>query len=67
MTVPRSLHRVLALSGIVEVIGVSVGTAGLAVEFIYGAHLGFILITGGALVFAIGSGLWAKVFVALGR
>ncbi len=67
MTAPQSLRKVLALFGIVEVLGVLVGGAGLGVEITYGAHLGFVLITGGALVFAIGSGLWAKAYIGSRR
>lgn len=53
----------LIIFGLVEVIGVVVGTVGVVVEVIYEADIGFILITAGALVFAVGSGLWAKVYV----
>lgn len=62
MTAPQSWLRYLIVFAVVEVIGISVGIAGLAVEFVYGADGGFLLITGGGLVFGAGSGLWAKVY-----
>lgn len=67
MTARRSLHRVLKLFGVIEVLGAAVGAAGVAVEIAYQADIGFILITGGALTFAIGSGLFAKVWVGRTR
>jgi hypothetical protein len=59
---PRWWLRLLILFAGIEIAGILVGSAGLAVEFVYGADVGLILITGGALVFAVGSGLWAKVY-----
>ena len=47
MTAPQSLRKVLALFGVIEVLGVLIVGGGLGVEIAYGAHLGFILITGG--------------------
>ena len=56
--------RLLLAFAVVEVLGIAVGSAGLAVEFIYGADVGFVLLTAGGLVFGIGSALWAKVYKA---
>ncbi len=64
---PRWWLSLLVLFGIIEVAGILVGATGLAVEFVYGADIGLKLITGGALVFAVGSGLWAKVYVGGNR
>lgn len=63
MTALRWQLSLLIIFGLVEVIGVVVGTVGVVVEVIYKADVGFILITAGALTFAVGSGLWAKVYV----
>ncbi len=63
MALPLSLRLLLAFAAI-EVVGIAVGSAGLAVEFIYGADVGFVLLTAGGLVFGIGSALWAKVYKA---
>ncbi len=54
----------LKLFGAVEVIGIVVGIAGTTVEIIFAAEIGLIMITSGSVVFAAGSGLWAKVHVA---
>lgn len=56
--------RLLVGFAAVEVVGIAVGSAGLAVEFIYGADVGFVLLTAGGLAFGIGSALWAKVYKA---
>lgn len=60
---PRWWLNLLILFGVIEVVGILVGSTGLAIEFVYGADIGLKLITGGALIFAVGSGLWAKVYV----
>ncbi len=59
----RSWPRDLKLYAGIEVIGALVGIAGIAVEFVYGAHFGFILVTAGAVFYGIGNSLWAKLFV----
>jgi len=48
-----------------EIIGISVVTAGIAVEVIVGADVGFLLITVGSVLVATGSMLFAKFI--LGR
>ncbi len=47
----------------IEVAAGLVVTSGIIVEIVYGAELGFILISVGSLLIAGGSGLWAKVYV----
>ena len=48
-------------SAILEILGVGVGSAGLTIELIYKADVGFTLITGGSLLVAAGGLLFAKV------
>lgn len=62
----RSWPKDLRVYAGIEVLGALVGSGGIAVEFIYGAHFGFILVTGGAVFYGIGSSLWAKLFVRTG-
>ncbi len=49
------------LAIIVEVLGAVLVSAGLGVEVCCDAHIGFVLITGGALVFSLGNLIWNKV------
>ena len=63
MALPLSFRLLLAFAA-VEVVGIAIGSAGLVVEFIYGADVGFVLLTAGGLTFGIGSGLWAKAYKA---
>ena len=59
----RSWPKDLGVYAGIEVVGALVGIGGIAVEFIYGAHFGFILVTGGAVSYGIGNSLWTKLFV----
>ncbi len=59
----RSWPRDLRVYAGIEVFGASVGIAGIAVEFGFGAHFGFILVTSGAVAYGIGTSLWTKLFV----
>ena len=47
-------------SAVLEILGIAVCSAGLAVELIYHAELGYALITGGSLALAMGGLLFAK-------
>ena len=58
----RSWPKDLRVYAAIELIGAFVGIAGIAVEFRYGAHFGFILVTSGAVAYGIGNSLWAKLF-----
>jgi len=46
----------------VEVVGVGLTAAGIAVELAFGGDLGCMLITVGSMFIALGGLLWAKVF-----
>ena len=46
---------------IIEIVGIAVVGAGIGIEIGYGAHVGFMLITGGSLLVALGGVIWAKV------
>lgn len=59
----RSWPRDLKVYAGIEVFGALVGSVGVGVEITYGAHIGFILVTGGAILYGVGSGLWSKLFV----
>ncbi len=45
----------------IELIGITTGAIGLGLELAYKADIYFALITGGALIFAAGGVLYAKV------
>ena len=45
----------------VEVLGAVVVGIGVGIEVGFGAHMGFVLISGGSLVFCVGSLIWTKV------
>jgi len=49
------------ISLVVEIIGVSVVSAGIGVEIATGAEVGHILITLGSLTIASGALIWAKI------
>lgn len=49
------------LAVIVEVVGVSIVSVGIGIEIIAGAEIGFTVITGGSLVIAAGSLIYAKL------
>ena len=45
----------------IEIIGTATVGIGIGIEIGYGADLGFLVITGGSFVVAIGALLWTKV------
>ena len=63
----RSWLSLLILFGVIEILGILVGAAGVAVEIAYQADVGIIMITVGSVSFGVGSGLWAKVYVGGNR
>jgi len=52
--------RTLAIA--LESVGICVILLGIGIEVYYEADIGYIAITGGAGVFALGGMLWAKFF-----
>ncbi len=62
MTRPLPL-RIMVAFGAIEIVGALMGAAGIGIEIAYEAHIGFVLITAGAWVGAVGAGLFAKVWV----
>ncbi len=63
----RSWLRLLVAFAAIEIVGIAVGVAGLTAEIIYRADLWQTIITAGMIIFAAGSGLWAKVYVGGNR
>ena len=57
----RRASRILLLASVVELLGISLVSSGVAAELQYGADLGHILITIGSAIVAAGSFIWAKV------
>lgn len=51
--------KVLAIA--LETIGIVVVIVGINIEFVTGAHIGYVIITSGASLIAIGSLIFAKV------
>lgn len=55
------MRKIAFFSVILEVIGISGTGMGLGIEMICHADYGYIAITGGSLVIAVGGLLWAKL------
>lgn len=53
------LTKTLAVA--LEAVGASIGVAGIVVESITKADIGYVLITGGAVICAVGAGVFAKL------
>ena len=53
------LTKTLAVA--LEAVGGCIGIAGITIEVILGAHIGFILITSGAVIAALGAMFFAKI------
>jgi len=53
------LTKTLAVA--LEAVGCSIGVAGIVVESLTGADAGYVLITSGAVIIALGAGVFAKL------
>lgn len=50
---------------IIEIVGISITSAGICYEYASGETIGFIIITAGSVLVAIGSLMYAKVYSKL--
>jgi len=46
----------------IEVVGISVVSGGICYEYVAGEPIGFVVITAGSVIIAVGSLLYAKVY-----
>jgi len=53
--------KLIVTSLVIELAGIALMSTGIGVELAMGADGGYLLITGGAVIVAIGSLLWVKV------
>ena len=54
--------KALIACAAIELIGIAIIGAGIAYEVSYEADIGFIIITSGSCVVAMGGVLWGKIF-----
>ena len=52
--------KIWFLAVCLETLGAMIGVAGICIEVSYEAHMGFVCITGGSVLFALGSLVYAK-------
>ncbi|MBA7702408.1 hypothetical protein ES703_111175 [subsurface metagenome] len=52
-------------SVVVEVVGISVVSVGIGYEYLSGEPIGYLIITAGSVIVAVGSLLYAKVYSQL--
>ena len=55
------MKNLFLVSVVTEILGIMVVALGVGIEIAYRAHIGYILITGGAVITAAGGLLFAKV------
>lgn len=59
------MDRAYLSAVVIEIVGISVTSAGLCYEYVSGETIGLIIITAGSTLVAIGSLMYAKIYSKL--